>query len=73
MLLTLKEENNVGSLYLCHLFYVLHMIMISDHMCTRVHLYTIAICTDGTIMDISPFLLLVVICMLCQWPDIYYL
>ena len=50
MLLALKGDNTTGSLCLCHLVYVLSMIIISGYICPRVHLYTITICTDGMIM-----------------------
>ena len=43
------------------LIYVLILIIISTYICTRVHLYTIAICTDGAIMDMCPFVLLAAI------------
>ena len=35
MLLTWKEDNTIGSLYICHLFYVLSVIVISGYECVR--------------------------------------
>ena len=37
------------------------MIVIYDYICTRLYLYTVAICTDGTIMNICSSLQLVAI------------
>ena len=41
------------------LFYMLGVIVISDYICTRVHQYTIVICTDGTFIDMCLLLVLV--------------
>ena len=60
--LALKDDNTRCSLHLHHLFYMLSMIMICDNICTKVNLYTIAICTDGIIMNMCPCFLLVLIC-----------
>ena len=60
-LLTLKDDSTSGGLYLFHLFYMLSMIIISDSICTRVHLYTKVICTDGTIMNMCLCLLVVLL------------
>ena len=54
MLLAFKDDNTTGSLYLCHLFYVLRVIMLSDYICTRVHLCTV-VCKDGTIWNMCMF------------------
>ena len=62
MLLTLKDDNATGNQYLCNIFYVLIVIMISDYICTKVYLYTIAICIECMIMNMCPYLLLVAMC-----------
>ena len=49
MLLTLKDDNTTDSFYPCHLFCVLSMCRISNYICTRVHIDTIAICIDGVL------------------------
>ena len=54
MLLTFKDDNTTGSFWLCLLFCVLSLIIISDYLCTGMNLYTITICTDATIMNIVP-------------------
>ena len=46
------------------------MIIISDYLCTRVHLYTVVIYTDGTIMDMCPYLLLVANYLISHWLGI---
>ena len=56
ILITLKDDNTTGNLYLCNLFHVL-----SDYICTGVCKYTTAICIDGMIMNMCPWLLLVAI------------
>ena len=63
ILLTLKDGNTIASLYLCHFFYMLIMLMISDYACRRVHLYTIVKGTDGKILKVSVF---AVGCYLCS-------
>ena len=72
MLLPLKDDDTAGSLCLCHLFCVLWMTMISGYICTKVCLYTIAICTNGAVINMWLWLLLVAICILCHWLDILY-
>ena len=65
-------DNTTASLYLCHLFSMLSLIMLSAYLCTRMYLNTIALSTDGTIVNMCPCLLLVVICAVCQWPGVFY-
>ena len=48
----------ITTLVVWHLFYMLSVI-ISAYLCTRVHLYTVLICTDGLIMGICLCLLLI--------------
>ena len=62
MLLTMKDESTTGSFYLCNSFHVFSVLMISNHICTRMHLHAITICTDSMIMDMCPHLLLIAIC-----------
>ena len=56
---TLKDDSPIYRLYLCHLFHVLSKIMILIYKCTRVHLYTIAVCTDGIYVYVCYWLLFV--------------
>ena len=57
MLVILNDDNTTGNLYLCRVFYVLTVIVISDYICTRVCFYTIVICTNGAILNMCPCLL----------------
>ena len=72
MLLAFNDDNTTGSFWLCCSFYILCMIIISHYLHTRVHLYTIVICTDGAIKEIFPCLLLVVTCAVCLWMALYH-
>ena len=47
MVLTLKDDNTIGSLQLCHLLYMLGVIYESVDIFTSQCLYTIMIFTDG--------------------------
>ena len=40
---------------------------------TRMHLYKIMICTDGTAIDMYQCVLLVTFCMVCYWLKVYHL
>ena len=51
MLLTLQDDNTIDSLHLFSLLYMFSMIMIPGYICTRMHLYTVAICKGGMIMN----------------------
>ena len=53
-----------------NLFSVLSVIAMSDYICTRVHLYTIIICTDGMTIVMCPCMLLAAICAVCHWLDV---
>ena len=44
--------------------------MISDYIYTKIHSYTVAICTDGTVIDMFPFFHLVAMSALCHWLGI---
>ena len=65
MLLTLNDHNTTCSLYLLYLFYALSMIMIFAYI--FVQLCTTVICTEVTIMNMCPCLLMVALCMVCHW------
>ena len=45
ILIKMKDDNTTGSFWLCHLFYMLSMIMISEHISTRMDLYAMVKCT----------------------------
>ena len=70
MLLTIKDDTT-SCFSLCHLFYMLSVIIISDYTYTRMCSYTIPICTDGAVMDMCLCLVSVTICMLCYWLAIH--
>ena len=55
---TVVEDNTIGSFYLYHLLHLLSMIIKSGVLCTSRHLYTIIMCTDGTMVYMSPYILL---------------
>ena len=57
MFLTLKDDNTTGSSYL-HFFYVISLIT-SDYLYSRVHSYTTVIFSDGKIMCMCSYLLVV--------------
>ena len=59
MLLTFKDDNMTGSF--SHLSHMFSVVIVSDYICVRVHLYTITICVDGMNMDMWLCLVLVVI------------
>ena len=68
MLLTLKDDNIIGSFWLCCLFYVFCVTIICGYICTRRHLYTITIYADGMICDKPLCLLLVpILCYVIGW------
>ena len=67
MLLTLKEDNATGSLYVYRLLCMLNMIFMSDLICTGVHLYTIVLYTGGTVLYMCLCLLLANKCVIMHW------
>ena len=72
MLLTFKDDNTISSFWLCIIFYVLSMIIVSACICTRVHLYTSTICTDSTFIIVCPCLLLIATCALCYCLGVFH-
>ena len=56
-----------------YVIFSIYLTWLSGYICTREHLYTIAICTDGMSMDMCSCLLLVAICVLCYWLGIFHL
>ena len=68
----MKGDDISSSFYLCNLFYMLNVFMISDYICIRVHLYTIAVYTNGAFMKMYPSLVLVTICVMCHRPGVFY-
>ena len=67
MLLTLKEDTTTGKFYLCHLFYMLSVLIISNYICTRLHLYKITRYTDDTIVGMGLHLPFIAICHVIGW------
>ena len=49
------------------------MFIVAGLICTRVHLYTMSICTDVAIIDVCPYLLLVAACALYYWLGVLHL
>ena len=72
LLFTLKHDNPTGRFWLCCLFSIINMFIILDYICTRVHLYSIATCTYGMIVNMCTCLLMLAICAVCHWPGIFY-
>ena len=68
----MKHDNTTGSLYLWHLVYVRSLKIVFDPVRTRMHLYAIVICTDGTITNMCLCFLLVAICVVCHCPGVFY-
>ena len=62
-----------GGLSLCHLLYVVRVIIVSDYICTRMNLYTVTVCADGVIMYMCLCLLFVAFCLLYYWLGIFHL
>ena len=72
MLFTLKDDNITGSFIYGIYSKLFSMIMTSDYIRTRVHLYKNVLCTDGLVMHMHLCLLLVAICVVYHWPGICY-
>ena len=74
ILLALKEDKITDIYYLCHLLWVLRVIIKSCAICTSMHLYTIIIFSDGTSVCMCPCKILFIACMLYYgmyiWVDI---
>ena len=62
----LKDDNTIGNFEQCHLLYVLSMIIKSDFLYTKVHLYRSVLCTDVAAMCMYPYLLLYAHCAMCH-------
>ena len=41
-------------------------------MCTRVPMYTIVLCTEGVIVNMCPYLLLLSVCVQSHWLGIFH-
>ena len=67
MLFTFKDNDITSSFYLCCLFYVLSVLIISNCICTRVQLYLIIRCTDGAIVYMCTCILLPIACAKGYW------
>ena len=55
-----RDENITSSLYLCNLFLIFSVVIISGYMCARVSLYTIVPCTYGNNYEYVSYWLLFV-------------
>ena len=61
MLPTFRYQSTTDNFWLHNLFCMLSPIIISEYICTRVHLYTFVICTDAAIIGMCLCLLMVAI------------
>ena len=81
ILLSFKDYKTTGSFWLCCLFYILPVIIISHYICTRTPLYVFiyviyhifVICRNDTIIDMCPCSLLVAMYAVCHWLSVYLL
>ena len=73
MLLTLKDSDTYGSLWLCHLSYVIHMFYESVYICTSMGLYTVMIYTDAVIADMYLYVLMAASSLGYYWLNVYYI
>ena len=62
ILLSLRDDNTTGSLWLYHLFYMFCVNYESSYRCTSKSLYTIMICTNGMNVDKCLCALLAALC-----------